>query len=128
MSDPAQPASVLVIDDDSAIRDSLRILLGRRGFTFVEASTGAEGFSRFLEHRPRIVMCDMVMPGGEGVETITRIREIDPQVAIIGMSGSIEGRSEGFLSRALIAGANLCLEKPFDADALMAALAKLSVG
>ena len=126
MNERPPPIRVLAIDDDDAIRLSLRILLRRRGYEVLVASNGADGFAQFAEQRPAIVLCDMIMPGDEGVETIRKIRDLSPGVGIIAMSGSIKGGSASFLERAEEAGANLCLEKPFDTEELLESLARLT--
>lgn len=116
---------ILVIDDDAAIRLSVSILLQAKGYVVSSAVDGADGYAQFLEHRPSIVVSDMIMPGHQGIETIGKIRELDPEVAIIAMSGSIEGGPASFLERARTAGADHFLEKPFEAGELLALLARI---
>lgn len=116
---------VLVIDDDAAIRLSIAILLGAKGYVVSSGVDGADGYVQFVEHRPAIVISDMIMPGHQGIETIGKIRAFDPRVPIVAMSGSIQGGPASFLERARAAGANHFLEKPFEAGELLALLSRI---
>ena len=116
---------VLVIDDDAAIRLSISILLGAKGYVVSSGVDGADGYVQFLEHRPAIVISDMIMPGHQGIETIGKIRALDPKVPIVAMSGSIQGGPSSFLERAREAGADHYLEKPFEAGELLALLSRI---
>jgi two-component system KDP operon response regulator KdpE len=125
MKEEEMPVRILVIDDDTAVRLSLAVLLGAKGYEVVVAADGAEGFAQYVKHQPDIVMSDMIMPGQEALETIAKIRQLSPDVPIIAMSGSVVGGPASFLERAQKAGANLCLEKPFETDQILDALAGL---
>ncbi len=103
---------ILIIDDDEAIRLSLALLLQAKGYEVFAAKDGAEGVAQFIEHKPQIVLTDMIMPRQQGIAAIEKIRQLDPDVGIIAMSGSIRGGSASSLERALAAGANASLEKP----------------
>lgn len=116
---------ILVIDDDDAIRLSVAILLGAKGYEVSSGVDGADGYAQFLDHRPAIVISDMIMPGHQGIETIGKIRALDPRVAIIAMSGSIQGGPSSFLERARQAGADHFLEKPFEAGELLVLLSRI---
>jgi CheY-like chemotaxis protein len=116
------PTHVLVIDDDNAIRLSLSILLEAKGYEVSLAADGAEGFAKFVAKRPDIVISDMIMPGHQGIQTIGEIRARAPDLPIIAMSGSVQGGPTSFLKRALDAGADHCLEKPFEALQLLGLL------
>ncbi|WP_404336712.1 response regulator [Sphingomonas sp. MMS12-HWE2-04] len=113
---------ILVIDDDEAIRFSVAILLRAKGYIVTLGVDGADGFDQFIKHQPEIVISDMVMPGNQSIQTIAKMRALNPKVAIIAMSGSIQGGPESFLKRAQEAGANHYLEKPFEAQQLLSLL------
>jgi len=113
------PVHILVIDDDAAIRISLSLLLEAKGFNVSLAIDGADGLSKYLKEKPDIVISDLIMPGHQGIQTISRIRAEDPSLPIIAMSGSVQGGATSFLKKALAAGADHCLEKPFDAMELL---------
>src|SRR5579862_4872874 len=89
---PAQPvplptASVLVIDDDSALRDSLRVLLEVHGFRVLTASDGWRGLAAFREHAPAVVVTDILMPEQDGIGAIMQMRQERPNARISAMSG-----------------------------------------
>ena len=66
---------VLVIDDDRTIRQILRIGLGRAGFDVTCANSGEEGLAAYAKKRPDAVLLDVMMPGIDGFEVCTRLRE-----------------------------------------------------
>jgi len=118
-------ARVVLIDDDKALRRSLRIALERSGHEIVEAANGREGLAAFAIQPADIVVTDIVMPELEGVELIQAIRKMSPRVPIIAISGGGRGKSADYLRLATFFGATQALEKPFTIDALRAAIAAL---
>ncbi len=76
-------ATILVIDDDAAVRRVLVRSLARAGHEIVEAENGSSGLARFREHAPELVITDIVMPQTEGIETIREIRRAAPHVKIL---------------------------------------------
>ena len=65
---------ILVIDDEAAIRDSLRMTLEYEGYEFVGAATGQEGLALVERDMPDLVMLDVKMPGMDGIEVLDRLR------------------------------------------------------
>jgi len=114
--------TILVIDDDAAIRSALALLLKSKGYQVTTAGDGPSGYAKYIDSRPDIVVSDIVMPGHDGIETIRKIRECGDDVMIIAMSGSIEGGADSRLVKAKEMGADRTLSKPFDPVELMAAL------
>jgi CheY-like chemotaxis protein len=113
---------VLVIDDDAAMRRLVARVLGRAGHQVHQAADGREGIDLFRRRRPALVICDIVMPVTEGIETIRTLRREAPAVPIIAISGS---NVPLYLRAALELGAVTALEKPFSAAALLAAVGAL---
>jgi DNA-binding response OmpR family regulator len=114
--------TVLVIDDDEAVRSSLELLLEAYGFQTVLARDGRQGLAAFRASEPDVVLIDLMMPVQDGIETIALIREEWPKARIIAMSGGTGGGDWSGLSAALKMGADHAIEKPFEADELLAAL------
>jgi len=79
--------TVLVIDDEEAVRAYLRLILEREGHEVWEAEDGAAGIDRVREHAPDLVITDLVMPRMGGLETIRELRRGYPQVRIVAISG-----------------------------------------
>jgi len=102
---------VLVIDDEMGPRESLRMLL-KPNYQVYTADCVEAGIKLLKEKRPDAVITDIRMPGASGIEGLRRIREIDPHVAVIMLTGfgALETAQE-----ALRLGANDYISKPFDA-------------
>jgi two-component system, NtrC family, nitrogen regulation response regulator NtrX len=80
-------ASILIIDDEKAIRKTLTEILSYEGYKIDEASDGEEGLKRFSEKAYDIVLCDIKMPKLDGIEFLEKSREINPDVPVIMISG-----------------------------------------
>jgi signal transduction histidine kinase len=102
---------VLVIDDEMGPRESLRMLL-KPNYQVYTADCVDAGIKLLKEKQPDAVITDIRMPGTSGIEGLRRIREIDPHVAVIMLTGfgALETAQE-----ALRLGANDYIAKPFDA-------------
>ena len=72
--------NILVVDDEADVRRALRRLLEARGFAVVEAGTAAEGAERAAQGEVDAVICDIVMPGGSGLEFFDRLRSSHPDL------------------------------------------------
>lgn len=79
--------SILIIDDESAIRKTLTEILGYEGFKIDEASDGEEGLKKFRDKNFDVVLCDIKMPRLDGLEFLERSREVNPDVPVIMISG-----------------------------------------
>lgn len=100
---------ILIVDDDSAIRDVLQSMLETDGHAVAAAQNGRVAM-RMLAERPfDAVITDLVMPEQEGIETIKQIVESHPGVKIIAMSGAFGG---DYLRIASLLGAHSTLRKP----------------
>lgn len=107
--------TIVVIDDDYAIRLSCRQTLSKTGYrveTFEDGAQGLEGVARL---RPDLVVIDLKMPGISGMEVIPRVREIDPHVVVVVITGYA---TIGTAVDAMKAGAYDFLPKPFKPDEL----------
>src|SRR5258708_22083859 len=115
---------VLVIDDDDEMRDFLVNLLRRRDYVVTSARNGALGLARLAAGSFALVITDIVMPDIEGLETIKRIRQGNPAIPIIAISGGGDDQID-YLKFAEKFGANAVLAKPFDPAELLAIAAQL---
>ena len=121
-------ATVLVIDDDPQIWRVVARVLSGAGFRVLEASDGRKGVRLFRDHRPEVILTDILMPEQEGLETIRELRREAPGVAIIAMSGEGQTGTMQFLDFATKLGADAALAKPFRAAELIEAVARLLPG
>ena len=79
-------ANVLVIDDESSILESLRILLRNEGFTPHVAQGGRQGLEQIASLSPDIVLTDVRMPNVDGIEVLSAVRRQDPAIPVILMT------------------------------------------
>ena len=120
-------AKVLVVDDDEAVRSTVRRTLEREGHVVEEAIDGRDAIDAIIHARFAVVITDVFMPGLDGIETIARIRELDPALPIIAISGRA---TDGFspLEDAKLLGADRVLGKPFQVDELLGMVLELLRG
>ena len=116
-------AVILVIDDEAAMRRLIGRVLQPLGHIVHEAADGRAGLELFRRQRPALVISDIVMPDGEGIETIRQMRREAPETPILAISGSVN--QSLYLRAATGLGASASLEKPFAPDDLAAAVESL---
>jgi len=110
---------ILVIDDEAAIRDSLRMTLEYEGYECILAATGPEGLTMAERELPDLVLLDVKMPGMDGLEVLERLRAAHETLPVIVVSG------HGTISTAVEAtkkGAFDFIEKPFASDRVLVSL------
>jgi two-component system, NtrC family, response regulator AtoC len=91
-----RPARILVVDDESAIRFTLDLMLRRRGYLVTTAESGVEALAVIERQAFDLLLLDLKMPGISGIDIARRAREILPEAAILILTGSttIEGLAE----------------------------------
>src|SRR5579864_4583992 len=87
MSDAAKH-EILVVDDDSAIRDSLGLVLQSSGYDVTKATNGFDALLQLKRRLPSIVLSDLNMPQMSGFEFLSVVRRRFPQISVIAMSGA----------------------------------------
>ena len=117
---------ILVVDDDAAVRTAIKIVLERDGQNVEVASSGRAGIAAAKAQKFDVVICDIFMPGMDGIETITEFHQIDPDVPIIAMSGFMfrDGQvpAPDYLTLSTRLGAAYSLRKPFRPQELLKAV------
>ena len=113
-------ARVLIVDDDEADRLFERTVLAEEGHDLFFAKSGEEAVRLYLRQRIDVVVTDLQMPSGDGMELITAISAINPDVAIVAVSG----KGIGHLKFAESLGARSTLSKPVDPRKLLDAVAE----
>jgi len=117
---PSQPAvesesrpTVLIVEDDASSRFMLRNLLAKNGYTVLEAGDGQTGVTLFQQHRPQLVLLDVVMPVMDGFEACVRMRAADTHglTPILMLTGTDD---MGAVDRAFEAGATDFITKPIN--------------
>ena len=118
-------SSILVIDDHEDIRQLLRDILERAGYTVREAADGREGVELYLEQPDELVITDLLMPEQSGLETIEQLLKHDAKIPIIAISGAGDSEHEAYFAQALERGAKKTLLKPFSPKVLLSAIEEL---
>jgi two-component system cell cycle sensor histidine kinase/response regulator CckA len=112
----AQPETILVVDDEQAIRDLTCDYLRAKGYQVLQATNAAEALRMFSEKRGGIhlMLTDMIMPGGNGPDLAAAVRNMGLRVPVIFMSGDADrsADAENLGKDAVV------LQKPFSLAAL----------
>lgn len=81
-------ATLLVVEDEKAVRDSIVAYFEDSGYRILEAANGTEGLAMFEQSRPDLVICDLRMPGMDGLHLLNRIMETTDETPVIVVSGA----------------------------------------
>jgi CheY-like chemotaxis protein len=114
--------SILLIEDETSVREALIRMLVRLGYDVVGVADGKQGRDALAMRRFDLVITDMLMPESDGIETIQAIREIDSTLPILAISGSFVEGGYSALEDARLLGADGTLPKPFSVPQLVAAI------
>jgi len=108
------PPSILIVDDDSKMRELLRALLEEQGFHVHDAEDGEAALRQLHKQPSDLLITDIVMPNKEGLETIREVQQHFPHIKIIAMSGDHNAtKANGYLAVASALGAHRTIGKPF---------------
>ena len=116
-------ARVLVVDDEQMDRVLLQNILEPAGHEVFLASEGEEGYKTYLKNNIEVIITDLQMPNVDGLEFIGVLEELFPDTPVIAVSGSASD-----LASAEGMGVSAALSKPFDPEALLAAVAEAAAG
>lgn len=116
-----QDRKVLLVEDHQLVTDVLEVVLKRRGYTVLKASSGDVAAQILEDETVPLLITDIDLRGISGIDLIKKLRAKDRSANIIAMSG----RGDRVLAEALVAGADATLKKPFTTDALTTALSRL---
>ena len=114
--------SVLVVDDDEDIREFLCYSLKEDHWHTYEAENGKVAWEMYQKYSPEIVITDIYMPEMDGLELIMKLRQHNPDLPII----TISGASTHSLEAAILLGIEEAFTKPFDPDEVVNCLIKLN--
>ena len=101
--------TVLIIDDHQIVREGLKGALGNFGFTMVgEAASKEEAFAQIAHKNPKVIVVDLNLPDGSGLEVITWARKLSPTIGIVVLTlhdedahllGSLQAGASAFISK-----------------------------
>jgi CheY-like chemotaxis protein len=114
-------ARILLIDDNATLRAVLQVQLEEAGHEVCEAASGAEGAQLYRERGADLILCDLVLPDKDGLETVRQLCQ-GGEARVIAMTGEADLSSAGLLRAAEQLGAVGSLRKPFATEELLAAV------
>jgi len=101
---------ILIVDDAAFMRMMIRDILSKDGYVIHEATNGAEAVEKYEAVNPDLVTMDITMPEVDGIESLRRIRELDPDATVLMVSAMGQQK---LILEALEAGAADFIVKPF---------------
>src|SRR5438034_10708537 len=114
------PRSILVVDDNANLRETLAAILDNAGYQVLQAANGDAALAEMRQRPVNLLITDLVMPEKEGFETMRHVRQEFPHVPIVAISGKSE-----YLPIAQALGAAVVFEKPIAYTELLQAVQKL---
>jgi DNA-binding NtrC family response regulator len=112
-------ATILVVDDDPDLLQSLRVLLEAYDYKVIMAANAAAAITAVAEQGPDLVLTDIYMPDADGFELINALRQRQFAVPVVAMSGGTRAGSYDNLSIATHLGAVAVIDKPFSNASLI---------
>ncbi|MBF0609740.1 MAG: response regulator [Magnetococcales bacterium] len=120
-------STILLIDDEEGIRNYIKVLLEHAGHGVVLAENGAKGLEICQYYNPDLIITDLIMTSTDGLTVLRKMRERDPYIPIIAMTGGDPVfDSSHLLAVALIEQADVLLKKPFSCEELLESVRKLT--
>jgi DNA-binding response OmpR family regulator len=116
---------ILIVEDDSDIREMLKVSLSRRKYLIHEAVNGKDAISHFKPLTTDLVITDLIMPEEDGLKVIMKLREIKPTVRIIAISGGGKAGPGSYLNLAKALGADAVYSKPFSLNEMVGKIEEL---
>lgn len=124
--------SIILVDDEPDIRDSVQRTLEQAGYAVRVADSGTEGIAEYRRSPSDLLITDMIMPNGHGLDLIRELRADYPDMRILAISGGGNFGAQSYqtgaisttayLAAATAAGAKVALTKPFTREKLLAAV------
>lgn len=116
---------IMIVEDDTEVREMLVKAFSRNRFQIIEASDGKEALSKFKPSIVNIVITDILMPEEDGLKVIIKLKEIKPELKIIAISGGGKVGPANYLNIAKKLGADEIYIKPFSLKAMMSRIEEL---
>lgn len=110
---------ILIVDDSSLSRRTMRRILETAGYDVVEADDGMTALEVYFLEKPNLVLLDLVMKGMYGLDVLVKLREMDPQALVVVASADIQSSTRKMVDEA---GALGFINKPFIAEQVIEAV------
>ena len=108
--------TLLIVDDDEDLRETLSYTFKKRGFTVLQANSGDAGYVVFQENNIDLILCDMRMPNGDGISLLDRVRAKNPEIPVLIF---LTGYSDASDEECIAKGAKAVYLKPFNQKELL---------
>ncbi len=115
-------ARILIVDDSTYARSTLRRMLEEGGHTVFEAASGLEAIEQAPQLHPEIITLDLLMPGLSGEETLAHLKKVLPETKILVLTADVQTLTQ---KAVLKAGADAFLGKPYEQSAILKAIEDL---
>jgi CheY-like chemotaxis protein len=122
-----EPQTILVVDDEPALLRLMAFLLQRKGYGMLTATNGEEALRVLREHRPDLILLDIMMPRLDGYEVAKAIRSdpVTADIPIVMLSAKAQNED---IERGRSVGVDTYITKPFDPEKLAETVAALLAG
>ncbi len=122
---PETRTSVLLVEDDETVRDAVSMMLERAGYAVTTAENGLVAAGLLEDWGPKLVITDIFMPDGDGIETLNLVKRRWPGTPVIAISGGSPMLRIDYLQVADDFGAAATIAKPFATESFLATVAKV---
>jgi CheY-like chemotaxis protein len=116
---------VLLVEDDESVRDALAVMLERAGYSVTQAENGLIAAGLIEDWEPGLVITDIFMPDGDGIETLNLVRRRWPATPVIAISGGSPMLRLDYLQVAQDLGASATVQKPFATEDFLTTVRKV---
>jgi len=123
--DQRRPSTVMVVDDEKSLRDTVALFLQADNYRVVTAPSGDKAIQAAQQELPDLVLLDLVMPGMSGVEVLKALHYMRPELPVIILTGHPDS---ALLTEALRYPPVTLLPKPVDRDQLLGAVRRVLEG
>jgi DNA-binding NtrC family response regulator len=121
-------ATVLLVEDDESVRDAVSLILERAGYAVTSAENGLVAAGLIEDWQPTLVITDIFMPDGDGIETLNLVKRRWPATPVIAISGGSPMLRIDYLQVADDFGAAATIAKPFVAEKFLDVVARVLAG
>ncbi len=118
-------ARILLIEDEEQVRGLLRETLEQEGHVVVECQNGTDGVHQYQKGLVDLVILDLLLPDKDGFETLHELKQQDPRVKVLAISGGFAPGAANILQIAQRLGARETLAKPFDLKSFLKVVNRL---
>jgi CheY-like chemotaxis protein len=125
---PTASTTVLLVEDDESVREAVSLMLERAGYRVTTVENGLVAAGVLEDWQPNLVITDIFMPDGDGIETLNLVKRRWPGTPVIAISGGSPMLRMDYLAIAEDFGAAATVSKPFVTDQFLSTVATVLAG